>query len=95
MTLREKLVEAWKESGISLDVSFADWVRWTADEADVNDYKNELSDAAHRYLRIQEAAPELLAALNRLLHETDGGTDTCGWAVVEDARAAIAKAEDQ
>ena len=39
--------------------------------------------------RLIAAAPSLLAALQRLLHETDNGTQMCGENVAADARWAI------
>ncbi len=43
--------------------------------------------------RLLAAAPELLAALKRLLRETSYGTQPCDSQTINSARAAIAKAE--
>ncbi len=43
--------------------------------------------------RLIAAAPELLDALEKLLHETDEGTQLCAREFAEQAKAAIAKAK--
>lgn len=43
--------------------------------------------------RLIAAAPDLLAALEKLLHETDDGTQLCAREFAEAAHAAVAKAK--
>lgn len=52
-------------------------------------------DEAEANARMIAAAPELLAALKKLLNETDDGTQLCARHIVDDCKAAIAKAEGQ
>lgn len=43
--------------------------------------------------RLIAASPDLLAALENLMHETEGGQAQCGQQFADAARAAIAKAK--
>lgn len=88
-TLEEELGTAWMASGNSKSIPFAVWVREKA-----NDDDGKLSDYAHRYLRVQEAAPELLAAL-KYIEQFDGAalSKEQVQTLCKRASAAIAKAE--
>lgn len=54
--------------------------------------ENEANAAAAAKRRAQEAGPELLAALRSLVEMSDSEGLICGPRLIEDARAAIAKA---